>query len=96
MYFWRTGIFGNRRGVDEREAKGLGVQFPSVKERMERLEETLQIAKQMWSDNNGAFTGKHYQLAETLCTPQPLSKPHLPIMIGGGGKRRSAICGEVR
>ena len=74
---------------NEREAKGLGVSFPSVKERMERLEETLQIAKQMWSDNNGAFTGKHYQLAETLCTPQPLSKPHPPIMIGGGGEKKT-------
>jgi F420-dependent oxidoreductase-like protein len=74
---------------NEREAKGLGVPFPPVKERMERLEETLQIAKQMWSDNNGVYTGKHYQLAETLCTPQPISKPHPPIMIGGGGEKKT-------
>jgi F420-dependent oxidoreductase-like protein len=74
---------------NEREAKGLGVPFPPVKERMERLEETLQIAKQMWSDNNGAYTGKHYQLAETLCVPQPLSTPHPPIMIGGGGEKKT-------
>jgi len=74
---------------NEREAKGLGVPFPPVKERMERLEETLQIAKQMWSDNNGEFKSKHYQLAETLCTPQPLSKPHPPIMIGGGGEKKT-------
>ena len=59
---------------NEREARGLGVPFPPAKERFERLEETLQIAKQMWSDNNGAYNGKHFQLAETLCSPQPLSE----------------------
>jgi F420-dependent oxidoreductase-like protein len=73
----------------EREAKGLGVPFPTVKQRFERLEETLQIAKQMWSENNGAYSGKHYQLTETLCKPQPLSKPHPPIMIGGGGEQKT-------
>jgi F420-dependent oxidoreductase-like protein len=74
---------------NEREARGLGVPFPSTKERFERLEETLQIAKQMWSDNNGAFTGKYFQLAETLCSPQPLSKPHPPILIGGSGEKQT-------
>jgi alkanesulfonate monooxygenase SsuD/methylene tetrahydromethanopterin reductase-like flavin-dependent oxidoreductase (luciferase family) len=53
-------------GWFDREAQGLGVPFPSTKERFEWLEETLQIAKQMWSDNNGAYQGKHYQLVETL------------------------------
>jgi F420-dependent oxidoreductase-like protein len=74
---------------NEREARGLGVPFPPVKERFERLEETLQIAKQMWSDNNGAYTGKHFQLAETLCNPQPLSQPHPPILIGGSGEKKT-------
>jgi F420-dependent oxidoreductase-like protein len=74
---------------NEREARGLGVPFPSIKERFERLEETLQIAKQMWSDNNGTYMGKHYQLTETLCSPQPLSKPHPPILIGGAGERKT-------
>jgi F420-dependent oxidoreductase-like protein len=74
---------------NEREARGLGIPFPSVKERFERLEETLEIAKQMWSDNNGAYTGKHFQLAETLCNPQPLSKPHPPILIGGSGETKT-------
>src|SRR5512147_2014024 len=63
---------------NEREALGLGVPFPAPKERLERLEETLQIARQMWSDNNGPYHGKYYQLEETLCNPQPLSKPHPP------------------
>lgn len=74
---------------NEREARGLGVPFPPVKERFEQLEETLQIAKQMWSENNGPYQGKHFQLAETLCNPQPLSKPHPPILIGGGGEQKT-------
>jgi alkanesulfonate monooxygenase SsuD/methylene tetrahydromethanopterin reductase-like flavin-dependent oxidoreductase (luciferase family) len=60
-----------------------------VAERFERLEETLQICLQMWSDDNGPFTGKHYQLAETLCVPAPLSRPRPPIMIGGGGEKKT-------
>jgi F420-dependent oxidoreductase-like protein len=72
----------------EREHLGLGVPFPPVAERFERLEETLRICRQMWDpENNGAFEGKHYRLAETLCSPQPISKP--PILIGGGGERKT-------
>ncbi len=74
---------------NEREARGLGVPFPPIKERFERLEEALQIAKQMWSENNGPYKGKHFQLEETLCNPQPLSKPHPPILIGGTGEKKT-------
>ncbi len=74
---------------NEREARGLGVPFPPVKERFEQLEETLQIAKQMWSANNGPYHGNHFQLTETLCSPQPLSKPHPPILIGGSGEKKT-------
>jgi F420-dependent oxidoreductase-like protein len=73
----------------EREHKGLGVPYPPVAERFERLEEALRICKQMWDpENNGPFEGKHYQLAETLCSPQPLSDP-LPVLIGGGGEKKT-------
>jgi F420-dependent oxidoreductase-like protein len=75
----------------EREQRGLGVPVVPVAERFERLEETLQICKQMWSDDNGAYTGKHYQLAETLCVPAPIQSPHPPIMIGGGGERKTLL-----
>lgn len=81
--------FGIGAGWFEREATGLGVPFPPIKTRFEQLEETLQIVRQMWSDNNGAYTGKHFKLAETLCYPQPASKPHPPIMVGGGGERKT-------
>ncbi len=72
-----------------REHAALGVPFPPLAQRFERLEETLQIVHQMWSDGNGPFTGRHYQLAETLNVPQPLSRPHPPIMIGGGGEQKT-------
>ena len=73
----------------EREQRGLGVPLVPVAERFERLEETLQICLQMWSDNNGPYHGRHYQLAETLCVPQPLSRPRPPILIGGGGEHKT-------
>jgi F420-dependent oxidoreductase-like protein len=74
-------------GWFEREHDGLGIPFPSVSERFERLEETLQICQQMWSENNGSYEGKHFQLEETLCVPQPLRHP--PIMVGGMGEKKT-------
>ena len=73
----------------EREHAALGVPFPPLKERFERLEETLQIVLQMWGESNAPYDGKHYQLAETLNSPQPLSRPHPPIMVGGGGEKKT-------
>jgi F420-dependent oxidoreductase-like protein len=73
----------------EREHRGLGVPFPPLGERFERLEEALQICLQMWSEDNGPFDGKHYRLAETLCSPAPVSSPRPRIMIGGGGERKT-------
>ncbi len=73
----------------EREHRGLGVPFPPLSERYERLEETLQICFQMWSDDNGAYEGTHYQLAETLCSPRPVSSPRPRVLIGGGGERKT-------
>jgi F420-dependent oxidoreductase-like protein len=73
----------------EREHRGLGVPFPPLSERYKRLEETLQICFQMWSDDNGAYEGTHYQLAETLCSPQPVSTPRPRVLIGGGGERKT-------
>lgn len=81
--------FGVGAAWFEREHQGLGVPFPPLRERFERLEECLQIALQMWSPSNGPYHGRHYQLQETLCMPQPLSKPRPPIMIGGGGEKKT-------
>ena len=74
---------------NEREHRGLGVPFPPLAERFERLEETLQICLQMWSADDGAFHGKHYRLEETRCIPQPISQPHPPIRVGGSGERKT-------
>lgn len=76
-------------GWFEREAKGLGAPFPPLKERFEQLEETLQIVRQMWSGTVAPYEGRHFQLGETLNQPQPVRKPHPPIMIGGGGEQKT-------
>lgn len=72
-----------------REHNGLGVPYPPTAERFERLEEAIQICLQMWSIDDGAYKGKHYQLDETLCRPAPLSSPRPRILIGGGGERKT-------
>jgi alkanesulfonate monooxygenase len=69
------------------EANGLGLTFPPTAERFERLEETLQIVQQMWSDRDEPYAGAHYRLDRTLNRPQPLRRP--PILIGGGGERKT-------
>ena len=73
----------------EREHLGLGVPYPPVAERFERLEETLQIIRQMWSADDGPFHGRHYRLVETINSPQPLQQPHPPILVGGGGEKKT-------
>jgi len=74
---------------NEEEHRGLGVPFPPLAERFERLEETLQIAHQMWSGNDKPYEGKHYHLARPLNSPQAVQKPHPPILIGGTGERKT-------
>jgi alkanesulfonate monooxygenase len=74
---------------NEAEARGLGLPFPPTAERFERLEETLQICLQMWSEDDGPYEGRHYQLARTLNSPQSLRRPHPPILIGGSGEKKA-------
>jgi F420-dependent oxidoreductase-like protein len=71
----------------DREHHALGIPYPPLSTRFEMLEETLQICRQMWSDDDGPYDGKHYRLAETICVPQPIRRP--PILIGGDGEKKT-------
>lgn len=80
-------IFGIGAGRYEREHTGLGVPLPPLSDRFEMMEEALQICRQMWSDDDGPYAGRHYRLAETSCEPRPARQP--PVLIGGGGERKT-------
>jgi len=84
------GVLGIGAGWYEAESREMGVPFPySIGERMRRFEETLQIAHHMWSDDRTSFEGRYYKLEEPICSPQPISKPHPYILIGGGGEEKT-------
>ncbi len=74
---------------NEEESRGLGLFFPPLAERYERLEETLQVCLQMWSDDERPYEGRYYRLERTLNSPQPLRRPHPPVLIGGSGERKT-------
>jgi F420-dependent oxidoreductase-like protein len=74
----------------EAEHRALGVPYPPTAERFERLEEALRICLQMWDEeNDGPFRGQHYQLDRTMNHPQSIQRPHPPILIGGGGEKKT-------
>ena len=84
------GILGIGAGWYELESRGMGVPFPySIKERMGRFEETLKIAHHMWRDDRSTFKGRYYTLEEPICSPQPISRPHPYILIGGSGEKKT-------
>jgi alkanesulfonate monooxygenase len=74
---------------NEEESRGLGLPFPPLAERFERLEEALQICLRMWSADESPYQGRHYRLERTLNSPQPLATPHPPILIGGSGEKKT-------
>jgi F420-dependent oxidoreductase-like protein len=82
-------ILGIGAAWNGEESAGLGLFFPPVSERFERLEEAILICKQMWSGDEGQFDGTHYHLDRTLNSPQALSLPHPPILIGGSGEKKT-------
>ncbi|TQS44497.1 LLM class F420-dependent oxidoreductase [Cryptosporangium phraense] len=82
-------MFGIGAAWYEKEHRSLGVPFPPLAERFERLEETLRISRQMFSDDDGPFEGTHYQLESTLCEPRPIQQPGPPVMIGGSGEKKT-------
>ena len=84
-------LLGIGAAWNEDESRGLGLFFPSTKERFERLEETLRICKQMFAGDETPFQGQHYQLSRLLNSPLPLSRQHPPILIGGGGEKKTLL-----
>lgn len=81
--------FGIGAAWYKEEAEAYGFPYPPVITRFEMLEETLKIAKMMWSDEKTSFDGKHFKLGNTLQSPMPTTKPHPPIMIGGMGEKKT-------
>jgi F420-dependent oxidoreductase-like protein len=82
-------ILGLGAAWNEAESRGLGLFFPSTKERFERLEEALRICRQMFDGDETPFEGKHYRLERLLNSPLPLSRPRPPILVGGGGEKKT-------
>ncbi len=74
---------------NDQEASAYGIPFPATKERLQRLDEAVQVIRRMWTDDKASFDGKFYQLRDAYCNPKPIQKPHPPILIGGGGERRT-------
>jgi F420-dependent oxidoreductase-like protein len=82
-------VLGIGAGWNAEENRGLGLPFPPVAERFEWLEDTLRLCTRMWSEHEEPFGGTHVHAARTLNSPQPLSRPHPPIMVGGMGERKT-------
>jgi alkanesulfonate monooxygenase SsuD/methylene tetrahydromethanopterin reductase-like flavin-dependent oxidoreductase (luciferase family) len=74
---------------NEEESRALGIPFPPVAERFEQLEDALEICLRMWAGDESPFDGRRFHLERPLSSPQPLAKPHPPIMIGGGGEKKT-------
>lgn len=81
--------FGVGAAWAEDEHHRLGIPFPSTSERFERLEEALQIALQMWANEDKPYIGKYYQLSNTSGSPLFVQRPHPPILVGGGGEQKT-------
>lgn len=81
--------FGIGAAWYEHETESLGMDYPSTKERFEQLEDILQIAKHMWAGDTTAFDGVRFHIPYPVNNPQPLSKPHPPILIGGMGPKKT-------
>ena len=82
-------ILGLGAGWKEVEYKAFGFRFPPLRERMDRLEEALQVIQALWTEERASFEGEYYQLKNAVFAPKPIQKPHPPILIGGHGEKRT-------
>lgn len=79
--------FGIGAGVQKQEHDAYGFAFPQLPIRVTRLSESLDIIKALWTKKKTTFKGKHFQVADAVCEPKPLQKPHPPIVVGGSGEQ---------
>jgi F420-dependent oxidoreductase-like protein len=85
-------FMGIGAGWNEQESLAYGISstFPSYQERLNRLEEAIRIIRDMWTkEPTSSFIGKYYQVRDAYCNPKPIQKPSPPILVGGGGERRT-------
>ncbi len=81
--------FGIGAAWNEREHAAFGVEYGTWTDRFELLEDTLQLARRVWSGETGRFDGKRIHLTEQMDAPRPVQQPHPPILIGGGGEKKT-------
>jgi len=79
--------FGIGAGWFKEEFEEYGIAFSKPKERIERLEEAIQVVKRLWTQEEATFNGKYYRIDHAVCNPKPIQKPHPPIMVGGSGEK---------
>jgi len=80
-------LLGLGAGWQRNEHEAYGIPFYTMRERLERLDETCQVIRSLWTEHRSTFNGRFYQLSEAPLDPKPLQKPHPELMIGGGGER---------
>ena len=81
--------FGYGAGWKEQEYRAYGYPFPKIQDRMDMMEEALEIIKLLWTEPNPSYNGKHYSIENAFSAPKPVQKPHPPILIGGDGEKRT-------
>lgn len=82
-------FFGFGAGWKEIEYKAYGIPFPPLKERIDRMEEAIQIIKLLWTQPKVTFKGKYYKIKDAFSAPKPVQRPTPPILIGGDGEKRT-------
>jgi len=80
-------ILGYGAGWFVQEYEAYGYEFPSIRTRLEELEEGLEILRRMWTEEAATFHGVHYHIENARCWPPPVRKPHPPLLIGGAGEK---------